>query len=220
MSKPDTPLKIALVDDHALVRDGVRALLSPLPQFQIVGEAARGQELFDNIDAWQPDIILLDIRMSGLSGLEVARMLSRDHASIRVIMLTANTDEHHLREAIKAGAQGFLPKNTTRQELFHALQTVAKGESYFGEEIAPLVYRTLTHHIRNPKEAEKNALSTREIEIVRLFAEGLSYKEVAAALHISPSTVDTHRKNIQKKLGLKNIVELVRYAIREGLIEA
>lgn len=215
-----SPLRIALVDDHALVRDGIKAMLRPYDRYEIVGEAESGQAFLQQVEKWNPELVLLDIRMSGLSGLEVARTLAQEYPKIRVIMLTANTDEHHLREAIKAGAKGFLPKNTQQQELIHAIETVAKRESYFGEQIAATVFRTLTHHIQNPKEAEKNALSTREIEIIRLFADGLSYKEVAEALHISPNTVDSHRKNIQKKLGLKNIVELVRYAIREGIIEA
>lgn len=214
------PLRIALIDDHALIRDGIRAMLQSQPHFEVVGEADNGQTLLDQIEGWQPQVVLLDIRMAGLSGIEVARRLQQDHPSVRVLMLTANSDEHHLREAVKAGALGFLPKNTSAPELIRALETVGRGEPYFGSEISATVFRTLSHHIRHPKEAEQNALSSREIEIVRLFAEGLSYKEVAEALHIAPSTVDSHRKNIQKKLGLKNVVELVRYAIREGIVEA
>ena len=210
-----------MVDDHELIRDGIRAMLMGHPRIKVTGDVHSAKSCLEKIKNISPDLVLMDIRMGGgMSGIEATKIIQQEHPRIRVLMLTANTDAHHLREAIKAGAMGFLPKNTGEKELIRAIETVGRGEPFYGEKIAPVVYQTLSQHIQNPTKAHQEALSSREIEIIRLFADGLSYKEVAAELSISPSTVESHRKNIQKKLGTKNLVELVRYAIRKGIIEA
>jgi DNA-binding NarL/FixJ family response regulator len=215
-------IKIFLVDDHELVRDGLKALLSGIPDIRITGEAASGKELFEKLKKEQPDILILDISLPDISGIEILKMLSRDYPGIRTLVLSMHTGEEFILGAVRAGARGYLPKNTTREELLEAIHAVKKGEEFYNEAVSRILLksflRTTREHVPS-KTAAGDSLSEREREVICLCAEGFGNREVAARLKISIRTVETHKNHIMRKLGLKSSVELVKFAIRNKMIE-
>jgi len=215
-------IKIILVDDHQIVRDGVKVLLMNVPDVEIVGEAADGVELFELLKTILPDIILLDISMPNLSGIDILRKFKEEKLNIKVIMLTADSTDEAVFDSLKAGALGYLPKNAKRDEILDAIYKVNEGEEYIAECITSTVLKTYISKARNLNfiDSKRNIeLSKREIEIVELFSEGLSYKEIANRLNISSRTVESHKNNILEKLELKTIVDLVKYAIKHRIIK-
>ena len=212
-------IKIITVDDHKIIRDGLRSLLLGNSEIKIIGEAGHGYQLFDLLKEKQPDVIVLDIALPKISGIEIAKIISKDYPQIKILILTANTDEHTFISSVKAGVKGFLPKDTSKEEFIEAVKTVYKGKHYFGKNISETLFKTLSDSLLNGNEKNEEKLSSREIEIVRLFALGHSYKEIAETLYISTRTVETHKNNILKKLNLKNTIDLVKYAIKERIIE-
>ena len=212
-------IKIITVDDHKIIRDGLRSLLLGNSEIKIIGEAGHGYQLFDLLKEKQPDVIVLDIALPKISGIEIAKIISKDYPQIKILILTANTDEHTFISSVKAGVKGFLPKDTSKEEFIEAVKTVYKGKHYFGKNISETLFKTLSDSLLNGNEKNEEKLSSREIEIIRLFALGHSYKEIAETLYISTRTVETHKNNILKKLKLKNTIDLVKYAIKERIIE-
>lgn len=213
-------IKIIIVDDHKIIRDGLRSLLLGSGEIEIIAEAGHGYQLFDLLKEKQPDVIVLDIALPKISGIEITKIISKDYPRIKILILTANTDEHTFISSVKAGAKGFLPKNTSKEEFVEAVKIVYTGKHYFGNNISETLYKALTDFLVNGKDNhQEEKLSAREIDIIRLFALGHSYKEIAERLYISTRTVETHKNNILKKLGLKNTVDLVKYAIKEKIIE-
>ena len=212
-------IKIITVDDHKIIRDGLRSLLLGNSEIKIIGEAGHGYQLFDLLKEKQPDVIVLDIALPKISGIEIAKIISKDYPQIKILILTANTDEHTFISSVKAGVKGFLPKDTSKEEFIEAVKTVYTGKHYFGKNISETLFKTLSDSLLNSNEKNDKKLSSREIEIIRLFALGHSYKEIAETLYISTRTVETHKNNILKKLNLKNTIDLVKYAIKERIIE-
>ncbi len=215
-------IKIVLVDDHQLVRDGVKVMLMNVDDIQIVGEAADSSELFDLLKTTQVDIILMDISMPEHSGIEVTETIKKQGMEVKVIMLTADASDAAVFDSLKAGALGYLPKNAKRDEILQAIYKVNEGEEYIAESITSAVLKTYISKARNLNYIDpiRNIeLSKREIEIVELFSEGLSYKEIANRLYISTRTVESHKNNILEKLELKTIVDMVKYAIKNGIIK-
>jgi DNA-binding NarL/FixJ family response regulator len=214
-------IKIILVDDHDIVRDGLKVLLMNLPDIIMIGEVSNGFELFNLLENTKPDIILMDIRLPKMSGIVVTEKVKTEYPDIKVIMLTASVDDKSVSESFKAGALGYLPKNIKQMELIEAIREVNKGNRFLAKSISDDVLNKYLHKnkpetIGQPKiESE---LTKREIEIIELFAEGYNYKEVADKLYISCNTVETHKKNIFEKLEINSIVELVKYAIKQGII--
>ncbi len=212
-------IKLILVDDHPIVRDGLKVLLMNVPNVEVIGEAADSIELFELLKSNHPDILLMDISMPNLSGIEITEKLNADESPIKIIMFTADASDESVFDALKAGALGYLPKNAKRVEILEAINKVYEGEEYLAESITSTVLKTYISRARRSEPDKNIELSKREIEIVELFSEGLTYKEIANHLYISTRTVESHKNNILEKLELKTIVDLVKYAIRNGIIK-
>lgn len=208
-------IKILLADDHHLVRKGFRALLEELDFVEIVGEAANGKEALALLrNGAKPSIALLDYEMPLMNGLEAAEEIQRDYFGVKVIMLTMLQSKELIEEAVGKGVSGFLFKNTSIDELSNAIQRVAAGETYFSSDVT----LTLLKPVHKPDAPLLALLSEREIEILKLVAQGFSSTEIGQKLFISPRTVDTHRNNIIQKLEVSGIAGLVQFAVRNKLV--
>ena len=208
-------IKVLLVDDHQLVRKGIRALLEELDFLEIIGEAANGQEAIDLLrNGAKPHVVLLDYEMPVLNGLEAAEQIKRDFFGVKIIMLTMLNSKDLIQSAVEKGVSGFLFKNSSLEELGAAIQRVAQGATYFTSEVA----LTLLKPVHHPEAALLALLSEREIEVLRLVAQGFSSTEIGQQIFISPRTVDTHRNNIIHKLGVPGIAGLVQFAVRNKLV--
>jgi len=215
-------IRIFLVDDHQLVRDGIKALLTGAGNIDIIGEATNGKELLEKIKEVQPDIILMDISLPDISGIELTRTLSRQYPMVRILILSMYTNEDFVFNAIKAGAKGYLPKNTSRQELLDAIGAIFDGQEFFSDSISKVILKSYLRQATQPEstaEKQEQPLTKRELEILKLFAEGLNNKEISTKLDISIRTVESHKNHIINKLGLKSTVEMVKFAIRNKIVE-
>lgn len=212
-------IKVVIVDDHQIVRDGLKAMLILSKNVKVIGEASNYESLLKVLEKDAPEILILDISMPGKSGIEITRELTESHPSIKILILSANSNEEFIIEAIKAGAKGFLPKDTPRDEFFEAINLIHANEGYFGEKLSKIIYKSYIQHVKSGSNSQlENSLSEREIEIIKVLADGLSSKEIAETLFISPRTVESHKANILEKLNLKNNIELVKYAIKHGIV--
>lgn len=213
--------KILIVDDHEVVRDGLKNILTSLDNISIAGEAGNGEDAVKMYISLKPDLVIMDISMPGMNGIEATRVIKEKDPDARILILTMHDNQEYLNQIIRSGAKGFILKNTDKEELLDAVKTVAAGDNFFSKDISKLI---IDNYIRTAKETEKNdgykevPLTKREIEILKLIASGYSNQEIANILYISYNTVDTHRKNIMHKLSIKNTAGLVRYAIEKGLI--
>lgn len=215
-------IEVFLVDDHQLVRDGIKALLAGIPDIRISGEANSGAELLKAIEESSPSIILMDISLPDMSGIELTRLLSKSHPGIRILILSMYTNEDFVFNAMKAGARGYLPKNTSRSELLDAIYTIKDGHEFFSESISKVILKSFLRQATQPEgsaEGDHRLLTNREQEILKLFAEGFNNKEISHRLKISIRTVESHKSHIIKKLGLKSTVEMVKFAIRNKIVE-
>lgn len=216
-------IRVLLVDDHQIVRDGIFALLIKEHDIDIVGEASNGDELFEKLKFINPDIIILDISLPKMSGIEIAGILSRDYPQIRIIVFSSYTDEETIFKSIRAGARGFLPKDSMREDLVAAIHKVYQGFEYLSEKIPNTILMDYIKKVGNKEEKFSNSrlsnLTKREREILKLIADGLSYKEIGNELFISVRTVETHKNNILQKLELKSTIDLVKFAIKNDLID-
>ncbi len=212
-------IKIYLVDDHTIVRDGIKMMMLNQSQVRIIGDFSNSDELFRALKETQPDILLLDITLPGLSGIEITKIMSQLYPDIDVLILSGLEDEETIVQAIRAGAKGFLPKKTDQKELLHGILEIYNGNRYFGTEISRTVFNLTVKNISVELDTEVSTeLTSREVEIVKQFTEGLLYKEIADKLSISIKTVETHKANIMRKLELKSTAELVKYAIKKKII--
>ena len=215
-------IRIFLVDDHQLVRDGIKALLTSAEDLTILGEASSGKECFEKIAIEPPDILILDISLPDTNGIEITKRITVEYPDMRVLILSMYTNEDFIFNAVKAGARGYLPKNTSREELLSAIHAIYDGEEFFADSISRIMLKS---YVRKAKEDDLTPqrgpipLTTREIEILKLFAEGFINKEISDRLDISIRTVETHKNHIMKKLELKSTVELIKYAIRNKIVE-
>jgi DNA-binding NarL/FixJ family response regulator len=215
-------IRIFLVDDHQLVRDGIKALLTGAENIEIIGEASTGKECFEKIEQNPPDILILDISLPDTTGIEITKRVSVEFPSIRILILSMYTNEDFIFNSVKAGARGYLPKNTSREELLNAIQSIHQGEEFFSDSISRIMLKS---YVRKAKDEDSDSnrqpilLTSREIEILKLFAEGFINKEISDQLDISIRTVETHKNHIMKKLELKSTVELIKFAIKNRIIE-
>lgn len=212
-------IKILLADDHAVLRQGIKALLDTNEEFRVVGEASDGFQAVAEADRLQPDVVLLDYSMTGIDGLQATRRIKQQNDRTRVLILTQHEDEEYVLETLRAGASGYLVKDLTAESLFEAIRAVARGESYLSPRVSRRVILQATGRGAPSTGLYPQELTPRESEILRLLAEGGTAKEVGAALTISTKTVETHRTHIMKKLRLKNRADLVKYAIRRKIIQ-
>jgi len=210
-------MNILVVDDHQLMRDGLRALLERETDLHVVGEAADGQEALELAPKLRPDLVLMDVSMPGLNGIEATRRLCALMPRARVVGLSMNADRRYVHAMFEAGAWGYLLKSSASDELIRAIRAVARDEKYVSPAIAGIVVDAL---VGGPNAVTSNplaSLSTREREVLQLIAEGMTSKEIATRLGLAASTVETHRKQVSAKLGLHSVAELTKLAIRAGL---
>jgi two-component system response regulator NreC len=210
--------RILLVDDHAMFRAGIKALLEAEGRLQVVGEASSGDEAVDKVRELKPDVVIMDLSMPGSNGLEATRRIAALELDTKVLVLTVHAEEEYLVPVVEAGASGYLTKTSADNDLIEAIKVVARGEVYLPPKATTLLLQRY-----KASESEEGAglhdLSTREQEVLALTAEGYSSREIGKKLFISPKTVDTYRSRIMDKLGLNHRSELVRFALRVGLLK-
>lgn len=214
-------IKVLVADDHAIVREGVRMILGKEQDIEVVGEAGDGQEALDLVTRLRPQVVVMDISMPGVGGIEATQRLKADHPEVHVLALTMHEDETYVFQLLRAGAAGYVLKRAAAQDLVQAVRAAARGEAFLYPSIARKVVADYLKRVESGEERERyDGLTTREKEILTLIAQGLSNQQIAEKLYISIKTVQTHRAHILEKLGLHDRTELVRYAIRKGLIQA
>jgi DNA-binding NarL/FixJ family response regulator len=209
------PMKVLIADDHGIVRSGLRMLLERQMDIEVVGEASDGVEARDLAIRRRPDLAILDVKMPKLTGLQATREIRAQAPDVAVLILSMYDDERYLFEALKAGASGYVLKAQADSDLLEAVRAVERGEPF----LTPEAQRALIQDVLGESSNRDEDLTPREQEVVKLVAEAHTNKEIAAVLHLSEKTVENHRSNAMRKLGMRDRVELVRYAIRRGLIE-
>lgn len=207
-----------LADDHKLFRDALRPMLNRLPDLEVVGEASDGIEAFRAIRELKPDIALLDISMPGVNGIEMTRQIAAQVKETTVIILSMHADRRFVIEALKAGAQAYVLKESSIDELYAAIQAIRNKRIYLSPVLSDKILRDYVDSLDSKEQTVYELLSNREREVLQLLAEGRSTKEIAQQLHLSIKTIETHRAQIKLKLNLQSIAELTKYAIREGLV--
>ena len=212
-------IKVLIADDHTILRQGIKALLDNQAGIEVIGEAKDGREALTLIEDLLPDVILMDIAMPGLNGLEATRRIKKKFPKIKVLVLTMYTNEEYVFQILKAGANGYLVKETAFQDLISAIRAVYRDEAFMSPSISKKVINRYTQRVRDTNDTTGDMLTTREREILQLIAEGSSSKKIAEALFISPKTVETHRTHIMDKLNIHNRTDLVKYAIRTGIVD-
>ncbi len=208
-------IRVVIADDHPVVREGLAAMLEREPDLEVVGEARDGQEAIDQVAALRPDVVLMDLQMPRVDGVEAIRQIRERHSGVHVLVLTTYDDDESILRGVEAGARGYLLKDAPRDELFRAVRAVARGESLLQPAVAT---RLLNRVSRKPAQPAPDVLTERELDVLRLLARGAANKEIGAALHISESTVKTHVANIFQKLDVGDRTEAVTAALRRGLL--
>jgi DNA-binding NarL/FixJ family response regulator len=214
-----TKIHLVLADDHALVRAGLRSLIERMPDMQIVGEAANGRDALARIGECHPDVALLDIALPGLTGLEALVQARAEHPSVKVVMLTAHANEEYVLRALRAGAAGYLLKDSPPAELELAIRTVMAGDTFLSAKVSHSVIASYLETVGGA-ESVLASLSPRQREVLQLVAEGRSTKEIATILEIGVKTVETHRAQLMERLQIFDVAGLVRFAVRTGLVSA
>lgn len=213
------PIRILIADDHGVIRGGLKALLAAFPDIAVVGEASDGGEAIAKALELKPDILLMDLSMPNIGGIEATRQLSQNLPNLRILILTVHEDESLLKEVIRAGASGYVVKRAAEEDLIHAIRVVARGDLY----VHPAMTRALFNEPSQATSAtpsEIETLTLREIEVLQLLAKGYTNRQIADQLSLSPRTVEGHRANLSGKLGLRSRVELVEYAEKHGLLKS
>ncbi len=214
-------IRVIIADDHTLVREGVRMILAKEPGIEVVGEAGDGQQALELVEISRPDVVIMDISMPGMDGIEATQKLKERHPELSVLALTMHEDESYVFQLLRAGAAGYVLKRAAAQDLVQAVRATARGEAFLYPSVARKVLEDYLKRAEAGENRERyDGLTEREKEILTQVAQGLSNQQIAEKLFISIKTVQTHRAHIMEKLNLHDRTELVRYAIRKGLIEA
>jgi two-component system, NarL family, response regulator NreC len=208
-------IRVLLADDHAVVRQGFRLILAGQPDMEIVGEAGNGREAVELAERLHPDIVVMDVAMPELNGIEATRRLARLAPRARVLALSMHKDSVYVREILRAGAHGYLLKDAIDRDLLAAVRAVAGGDGYLSPAVSDAVLTDYRRHVTDPLDL----LSSREREVLQMIAEGKTNKDIANVLNLSVYTVDAHRGRIMEKLNLHSVNELVRFAVRNGLVD-
>ena len=209
--------EIILIDDHKIVRDGIRMLLESSDKNKIIGEYDSFTQFTDSQSKKIPDVYILDISMPDINGIEASKIIKTENPNAKIIILSMYNNEEFVLKAISAGANAYLPKNISKRELLNAVEKVANGEEYFAEDIQKIIIRSMMQKSNSIDVPKLNTLSKREVELLKLIVEGKTNKEIADELFISVRTVESHKNHIMVKLELKNQVELIKFAIKEGI---
>ncbi len=213
------PVRILLADDHTIVREGLRGLLEKEPGLAVVGEAADGRETVRLAEELSPDVVVMDLAMPGMNGMEATRRIQAANPRIAVVVLSMHLDESYVLGALKAGAKGYLLKDSLRREVVEAIRAAAQGRSFLTRKVRQILQEDYVNELqRRGLEDIYDLLTDREREVLQLIAEGRANKEVASLLNISLTTVETHRMHILQKLDLHSVPELILYAVRKGII--
>jgi len=208
----NNPLRLFLVDDHKLVRDGIKAMLLGNLSFKVVGTAGNADDFFDQLNEAAPDICVLDVQLPGRSGVEIAEELKQRHPKIKILILTALKDEAPVKQCKDLGVEGMISKDSGKATYLEALEALKAGHTFYAGQFTELLLKAT-----QGKSDKMSRLSEREIDFVKVFARGFSHKEIADQLNISPRTVEVHKKNVMDKLGFANDVDLIKFSIKEGL---
>jgi len=211
--------RVLLVDDHAILREGIKALLEKQENIEVVAEAANGREAISKVVQFRPDVVVLDISMPLMDGLEATRQMKKESPDVKILVLTMHDDEEYFLQLLRAGASGYVTKRAVSRELVSAIEAVYRGESFFCPSMARSLLSNYLRLARNIEHIEQEELTPREREIVKLIAEGHTNQQIAALLHRSVKTIESHRANILRKLGVHDSTGLVKYAVRKKLIE-
>jgi DNA-binding NarL/FixJ family response regulator len=212
-------VRILLADDHALVRQGVRMILEAQPDLTVVAEAGDGAEAVELVRTVEVDLVVLDVAMPRMTGLQATREITRRREGLPVLILSMHDNEQYFFESLKAGASGYVLKSVADQDLVDACRAAIRGESFVYPGVMSTLVRSYLERLRRGERVPETVLTDREDEVLKLIAEGQSTREIATALTISPKTVERHRANILAKLGMRDRTQLTRYAIRAGLVE-
>lgn len=213
------PIRILLADDHNVIRRGLRALLEGQPGFSVVAEAADGISAVEQAKAHKPDVVVLDIAMPRLAGTDAAERIAAEVPSAAIVILSMHADEGYVLRALKAGAKAYLLKDSAEGDLIDAIRVVSEGKAFFSPEVSRMLAEDYVRETKARRaEDSYELLTAREREILHLLAEGKSNKDIASLLNLSQYTVETHRRNIQEKLNLHSLAELILYAVRKGVI--
>jgi DNA-binding NarL/FixJ family response regulator len=218
VKNPVKLIRVILADDHTLVRAGIRALLEKLPEVKVIAEAGDGREVLSLVTLHQPEVVLMDIAMPGLNGLEATERMARDFPNVRIIILSMHNNEEYVLRALKAGAAGYLLKKAATSELETALHKVLRREIYLSQEIATQLHKRFPLHGITDQKSPLEKLTGRQREILQLIAEGQNTKGIGKILNVSPKTVEYHRMKLMHCLNVHDIAGLVRFALRVGLI--
>jgi two-component system, NarL family, response regulator NreC len=211
-------LSVILADDHQVIREGLRNLITDQSDMEVIAEASNGRQAIDLCDEMKPDIVVMDVAMPDLNGIEATRQIISDCPSTKVLALSMHADKHYAAGMLGAGASGYVLKDCAFDELADAIRRVASGKSYLSPEIEGVVLRDYVERLSGEGgESAFSVLTDREREVLQLVAEGHTTKQIAADLHVSVKTIESHRQNIMDKLEIRSIAELTKYAIREGL---
>jgi len=210
-------MKILIADDHGIVRQGLKSLLETRLNLEVVGEAEDGMAAVKMVKALQPDVVIMDITMPQLNGVEATRMIHQDHPNIKIVALSMHPEKHIVKEILEAGASAYVLKSYLFDEISRALEAVCADQRYLSPSITDVI---VEDYVRQPEAGKAEGLprlTARDRQIIQMLAEGKSVKQIALALHISPKTADASRRKILQKLGVTNIADLVKYAVREGI---
>ena len=212
-------IRIILAEDHVVMRRGLRLVLEGQKDFQVVGEAGDGREAVQMAEKLRPDVVVMDISMPNLNGIEAARQITAKHRNAAIVVLSMHADESYVLRALKAGARGYLLKESPESDLIQAIRSVTQGKAFFSPAVSRVLVEDYVRQLREKDiEDSYELLTPREREMLQLIAEGKSNKDVANMLNLSPYTVETHRGNIMEKLNLHSVPELILYAVRKGVI--
>lgn len=210
-------MRILIADDHGIVREGLKILIENEADMEVVGEAEDGLMVTQLAKELSPDVIVMDISMPNLNGVEATHLILEENPDTRIIALSVHFDKHFVTEMLKAGASGYVLKSCLFDEVLRALRTVSRNEHYLSPKITDIVLDDYKHYMATYNKTDENRLTARERQIVQLLAEGKSAKQIASHLNISPKTADANRRQVMNKLGIFSVAELTKYAIREGL---
>jgi len=211
-------ISVLVVDDHTIVRDGICALLALAPDIEVMGEAANGSEALEKVKELQPNVVLMDIAMPIMGGLEATRRIRKEFPRTRVLILTQYDDKEYVLPVIEAGAAGFISKVSASSELVSGIRAVGQGDSYLSPSVAKLLVEVYQHGDERTSQDPYEQLTDRERDVLKLVAEGFTTQEIADLLKVTPKTVEGHKTNLMAKLDIHNRIELVKYALRKGII--
>ncbi len=210
-------IKILLVDDHQILRDGIRSILKGHRDIEVIGEASNGRTAIKLVDELKPDVVIMDISMPDMNGIDATKRIKEKHPDVKIIALSMHHDRQFLSEIFRAGASGYLIKDSAFDELEQAIRFVMDGKSYINPQIASLLIDSIIKQTPTPSHHGLSLLTERERQVLQLIADGKSTKEIAAELKVSTKTVESHRRQVMGKLNIKSVAELTKFAIREGL---